>query len=352
MDENLREREVPSKSPATIAQYQNIYRRLEKRAEKETQCGTPVAPAQIARLFVKYEATWQAATARLYRAAIIYVFERLQSRGALGIPEARAALLARSCDEETARRLREQLREERRDAKRRSPRTATQKVKRFSKQDAEKLLEDLLRARSRWGRLAARWFFVGSLTGLRPAEWKDVRIGTDERGQEVLLVRNAKSTNGRAHSEYRTLSLAGLSDNQRAAVLVHVGTVRSCTSAGQFERLYDACRQIVRRKADALWPRRARHPSLYTARHMFAADAKAMFDQVTVAALMGHASAETAGKHYAPAWSGRGGLGVEPSKKDIQAVMRRNPDFPRKPGKAAANTAMERLVPTPKRYGR
>ncbi len=352
MAANLRERQSLSKSPATIERYWSIYRSLEKRAAKETsKPGTPVAAIQIARLFLRYEATWQAATARVYRAAIVYAFEQLEDEGDSAIPSARSVLLAEHPDEVTARRLQEQFREKRREAKRRSPRTASQKVKRFSKRDSKKLLEELLRSRGKWGCLAARWFFVGSLTGLRPSEWKNVRIGTDEKGQNVLLIRNAKNTNGRAHGEYRTLSLTGLSDHQRGAVLKHAAAVLSCASIGQFDRLYGACRQIVRRKADALWPQRARHPSLYTARHMFAADAKAMFDQVTVAALMGHASTASAGKHYAPAWSGRGGLGVEPSEKDIQAVMRRNPGF-QKSRKSATDTAAEQFVPAPRPFGR
>jgi hypothetical protein len=53
---------------------------------------------------------------------------------------------------------------------------------------------------------------------------------------------------------------------------------------------------------------------------MFAADIKGVFDHISVAAMMGHASIDTAGQHYAPAWSGRGGMAVEPSEQDVQAV--------------------------------
>ncbi len=346
MTEEVHPRESRSRSPTTVAQYRLIYRRLEKMAKTDVGLTWDAAqgPEQVARLFRKHEADWQAATARLYRAAIIYVFDQIESHGDVGIQKARRVLLTSNSSEETVSRLREQVREQRRDAKRRRPRTATQKVKRFSRKDTEELLKQLAGSRSTWGRPAARWFIAGYLTGLRPGEWQTARMHVDERGGFQLLVKNAKNTNDRAHSEHRTLSLTRLRDDQLRIIRLHLITVHTYASTGHFQDLYDACRQLVRRKADAIWPKRSRHPSLYTARHMFAADAKAMFDQVIVAALMGHASAETAGQHYAPAWSGRGGLGVEPSQKDINAVLHRNPGFRRRSSNSAEDTRVEEFV--------
>ncbi len=59
--------------------------------------------------------------------------------------------------------------------------------------------------------------------------------------------------------------------------------------------LQDRLRCVTRR----LWPRHKMYPSLYTARHMFAAAVKGSYSTVEVAAMMGHASSATATQHYA-----------------------------------------------------
>jgi integrase len=88
-------------------------------------------------------------------------------------------------------------------------------------------------------------------------------------------------------------------------------------------RLGDYMCKLTRR----LWPpegRRTRWPTLYSLRHQIAADAKQSGgSKAEVAALMGHASDETAGRHYGRRVSGQRRLKVQPSAADVATVRPR-----------------------------
>ena len=162
------------------------------------------------------------------------------------------------------------------------------------------------------------------MTGLRPCEWETAALETHHTMQHALVVQNAKATNGRAHGKTRTIVLTSFTKDQQKVLFTHLRNVTKQHDAGTFAEYYRNCRRCVERTADALWPQRPKHPTLYTARHMFSADAKSVFDKFKVAALMGHASIETAGNHYAQKWSGSGSLSVEPDEADVKAVMELN----------------------------
>ena len=91
-----------------------------------------------------------------------------------------------------------------------------------------------------------------------------------------------------------------------------------------YAALYRGARELIADVGRRVLCPRDRYPSLYTARHAFASSAKLTFPQHVVAALMGHASVDTAPRHYAAARFARGGrpLEVDPSPQDVQAVAR------------------------------
>jgi len=91
-----------------------------------------------------------------------------------------------------------------------------------------------------------------------------------------------------------------------------------------YRDLYNGVRNLIRVQARQVFVGRKQYPTLYTARHCFAARAKTTYNREEVAALMGHASIATAGRHYAAAGFARGGrpLDVEPTFADVQAVRR------------------------------
>lgn len=324
----------PSRSQSTLDLYDLIYARLQRgvrHAEGLDDEAIPT-PGQVAVYFVRREAQWQAATARLYRAALVYTFERVDRAGnltegqQLDLMRAHDLIYHRLYDEETSLRHREELRRVRRENRKKRPQTSTRKVKRFSKADASQLVSTLYGMQSRWGKVASCWFVAGSLTGLRPAEWQEARLVEEPDGRRLLVVSNAKNTNGRAHSPTRTIDVSGLKPAQWQVLMEHMKSVRLHLERGQFGKMYAECARCVRHTGKKLWPYRLKRPTLYTARHMFSADVKRSFDKAEVAALMGHASIDTAGQHYAPAWSGKGGLGVRPSEADVAAVKRLQPE--------------------------
>jgi hypothetical protein len=311
-----------SRTPETEYQYERIYRSFERKVRRQDQLApnAPVPPASIALYFNEHEGDWLSNTARLYRAAIVHVVKSKQEKGDEWAADALAVLSHVDDGEEERISRQDDLRRKRKELKKGKQRASRQKVKRFSREDTRMLVIELNNMRSPYAAKTAAWFIAGMLTGLRPSEWEFARFETNYQMAKVLVVENAKHTNGRAHSKTRRLPLAVSSDDQLRVIEAHMRSVWQSVEAGEFDRFYTNCRQVLRRAADKLWPARNKHPALYTARHMFAADAKQEFDKIAVAAMMGHASIETAGSHYAPAWSSSGGLAVEPSEEDIQAV--------------------------------
>lgn len=183
--------------------------------------------------------------------------------------------------------------------------TAARKAKTFYWVDLLRLLCEL---ESKNERVAAVWLRAGYITGLRPCEWRYARLEENR-----LVVRNAKNSNGRAHGETRTLLIESNQELRNIAALIFQLRLN-------YKSQYAHVRYAIRVAAMSIWPKRKLLPSLYTARHMFAAEAKKRLPKVDVAAMMGHATDRTAGQHYARRTTAKGGLVVRPSSVDIAAV--------------------------------
>lgn len=311
---------------ASKAQYRTHYFRLERMARKdlELDASDEVSPLQIAAMFIQREADWSEDTARAYRAALAFMFEELGTDEA---NDARQMIYHISEDGEWTIDMREKVKAERKKRQRVAPRTSAQKAKRLSMEDLDLLRAELHVSTSKYAGPTALWFMAGMLTGLRPTEWREAYIGNDSQGRKCLIVVNAKNTNGRAHGKLRTIVMAKMRAPDVQMIEDHVRSVQGFCNGDpeKFEEYYFGCRRLLSNVADRLWPRRLKHPTLYTARHMFAADVKNVFDSYGVAALMGHASTRTASSHYAPKWSTtNGGSSVEPSEGDLGRVVARN----------------------------
>jgi hypothetical protein len=296
--------------------YRRVVARLERHAAKLLAAGDmaeiPDRNVRVAIAYACLEPTVTEATARLYRAAILHLIEAEPGERDWDVlkiidPEPSASESDRQ-DELRARRAQNLQ----------TLRGAQQKAKWLSMADWTKLGEALGRSRSSWARPARHWITATLLTGLRPCEWRRAMLD----GASLVVV-NAKATNGRAHSQTRTIGLAKCDRTELAVVASFLDLVRSFGSDG-YKTLYDGVRDLICDVARETFPGRDRYPSLYTARHCFAARAKATYSKVEVAALMGHASTATAGRNYAPARHARGGrpLEAEPSANDIDAVRR------------------------------
>ncbi len=330
----------PSKTEDTLALYKRIFQRLKTFTKDDlARLGEPfsedvLTPFAVVHTFREREASWSKSTAKLYRVALAYCLTNIDSRDAYEASCWLRKVDADECidDERRIKREREhQAHAERVKRTRKErlaamaagderPRTSGQKAKRLSASDLSRLMDVLQRSCSKWGAITAIWIYAGYLTGLRPSEWATAKVGVDEKGRPVLIVSNGKATNGRAFGEHRHIALDKLSDRERSCIEAQVRTANEYETHHDFGVLYDGCRMLLHAITRRLWPNRTHHPTLYTARHMFASNAKQVFSKIEVAALMGHASQRTAALHYGKRRYANGGLNVHPSEADVIAV--------------------------------
>ncbi|HYD94744.1 MAG TPA: hypothetical protein VEC01_05410 [Noviherbaspirillum sp.] len=321
---DTKQQTLVTRTAQTEQRYRQLFAMFRKLAQQALDAGmadaTVPEPVRMVAIFLAREASWSAATARTYRASLVFGLQQLDDEA---VTQALEMLYHVGEDAEDRMRRQMSMQEERRQRKEGRPVGGQQKAKRFSKAQVNRLLAELHTSRSQWADATSDWFMAGALTGLRPCEWCRAEL-IDSDGLSALRVQNAKATNGRSHGPNRTILLADLDGWQRALIVRHLVRVQGYARQERFEKMYEACRQLIRDAADRVFPKDVRHPTLYTARHMFAASVKTMFSQAEVAALMGHASIETAGRHYAERWSASGVAGVRPSNGDVEAVLNRN----------------------------
>ncbi len=240
---------------------------------------------------------WSAATGRLYRAALVWRYERDGDLTAAG-----KAAKVRLCVEDPPLRL------------------AARKQKSLPITDLGALLVELRRVDTDTASAAADWLISGCIAGLRPCEWETVVF---DAGARLLTVSNAKATNGRAHGPTRTIGLTDVTDDELGAIAAHVARCQVAGAAGEFASLYNAVRKSVSRATSKLWPRRKRRPALYSARHQVSANLKASgWTLEEIAAVFGHASALTASVHYGRRQYGDRRASIRPSPADVEAVRR------------------------------
>jgi integrase len=213
-------------------------------------------------------------------------------------------------------------------------RTSALKHKAFPDEDFEKL-ENTVQSRAwRWGELLLSWLSVGLLTGLRPDEHLRARLVNGAEAapfRRALRVENGKNSNLRAHGEFRHLGLDRVPDTKVVALELHLANLhfevdRLAADEGlpaedAFKRLQANVSQLMYRAARITWPRRKHHVTLYSARHQFIADCKASgFSRAEIAALVGHATDDTAGKHYERKARGRPGVLVQPLQSEVARI--------------------------------
>lgn len=253
---------------------------------------------------VLHKPEWSRPTWRQYKAAAVYVLETHAEQGHAVAQEALETLLpidVEGCTTTTRK-------------------TSAQKLKKLPLRDYRAIHQWLSDHKGPWNADVQRWLAAGLLTGLRPREWGQC-VYTTRLGEDALVVRNAKATNQRAHGVERTVLLGGLSDEERAMIRAHVDRATEWAAADRFAHFYHGCAAGLSRASRALWPKRDRRATLYSARHQFSADAKASgLAPEELAALMGHAVDTTAGQHYGRKAAGMDMLRVRPDPQDVAKV--------------------------------
>jgi len=175
--------------------------------------------------------------------------------------------------------------------------TSSLKRKGVPKRDYEVLVAKLWNPirHGDFSKRAALWLMASMCTGLRPCEWEHASLSGD--GTSVTA-NNAKATNGRGTGVSRTVPISA---EDASVVRAHLESLAEMKAKGiTFDQMHERCSVALRRACRSIWgndPKR--RYALYSARHQFAANAKATKSHEEVAELLGHSSVRTARRHYA-----------------------------------------------------
>lgn len=182
-------------------------------------------------------------------------------------------------------------------------------------------------------RLAVMIMYSSIFFGLRPAEWFCAEFSADGR---ELIVTNAKfnPVTGRGFSTHRIILI---SDSMPEDVLEGTRWLLAEIEKLGYKKSHpsDIDRDLMESLANclsrvyentiksgmAVKSKKGHRCTMYTGRHQFSADAKkAGLSKQEVAALMGHASVDSAGQHYGKTRNGRNGIHVYPHPENVAAV--------------------------------
>jgi hypothetical protein len=339
-----------TKTAKTEEEYRKRYRGFVRMVSRDDFGGSQSPHPEVSEIhgrvvegFLTTRGEYSPASVRLNLAAIVFVLDESIAAGDLAAYEAKRTLLDRtdpvknryrSLSAAEALQAVEELKriseaQKARRAKLRSSRlpgnTSQQKAKVLTAEKINVLIGALLASRSKWASDTITWFRAGCLTGLRPNEWPESAI-VEFEGVTALRVRNGKFSNGRAPAEWRHLLLHKADAAHLEVIKAQVARANEIDARGGYAEWYHNCRQVLRLKATRLWPAAAKHPSLYSTRHVFAANAKSRLTQREVAAAMGHGSDVSSTRHYAPRKSAPGGFTADPSDLDLAVLQQRNGD--------------------------
>lgn len=200
-------------------------------------------------------------------------------------------------------------------------RTSSQKSKHLNFDDLRKLVKQSENLRGKWIKPALLWLIANIIVGLRPAEWRYAKLSISDE-EAVLIVENAKNTNGRSNGRVRTLNLAHITSNEMGLIRSQLNEAKShATDDLSWNQYYAGVRNAIYRMTREILPSKKTYPSLYTSRHQFAAESKSSgLSKIEIACLMGHAADDTAGSHYGKRKHGRGNCRVKAIKSEMATV--------------------------------
>lgn len=260
----------------TEAAYSYVAQRIVKKYLREKGL-EKVNEIDFMRWMEQHCATLEGATVRQYRSALSYYFEKI---GRHNLSTEVTTLKSGPKKED-----REKL-------------TSAKKRKTIPYEDLKSLLEEINRRKMKKKLLLQAFIACSLMTGLRPVEWNDARI-VDLDGTPALKVRNAKSTQGRSHGEFRHILLKQGYGEQDIATIKWL-TEQARGPREQWMKELERLRDVMRRLNEKLFPRRRTRYTLYTFRHQFIANLKKIrgYSPREIAALVGHGTDETANRHY------------------------------------------------------
>jgi hypothetical protein len=258
-----------TRTAETEASYRRRYHQLAKRARID-----PGNLKAMVKWFLAQDNQWVRSTISQYCAAI------------------RQALIDAGDSDEVRYQLARLAKE--RPAPREDGQKCTSACKRKSIPHAEfaALITHLISGRHPDNRLAARFLAHNVLLFLRPAEWPSASVSGN-----ILVIKNAKSTNGRSIGTERRRDLSDYSPNGVADLIHLLRTLpKTAVGAGGFHRLWERLNSRIARACKKI---RIRRVALYSTRQQGMANAKSWMSPAEIAASAGHKTTVTATSHYA-----------------------------------------------------
>ncbi len=188
-----------------------------------------------------------------------------------------------------------------------------------------------------WSKPTLAIFKAILATGLRPEEWQSAVLITESNERysvdkiPVLVVSNAKATNGRAHGEFRSLHLNDIDESDMLYIRIALqytnprsnkGWMTPGGKAKSWHEYYKYIRSHLYRVTSKLFPVATRRVTIYSCRHQFIANLKkAKYAKEEIAAMVGHGTDETATVHYGRAKFGRTRKGLPtPNAEEVSRV--------------------------------
>jgi len=302
-----------SKSSSTEADYvAQINRQLARCKRLHSEANPSSIPRLMVQDLLSRAFTLRTSTFRKYRAGLRYALSAARDK-------ASSDLTPRLADLFTAALL--ELESAQPTCLKRSNKTSAGKLKACPEPMFQSILNELKKnsGKSAFASPTAAAALLLFRGGFRPQELWNADIERIGPGAVSVQVENGKATNGRALGETRRVSLE-LGEEEMALALSWTGHIAALEKRYKPEKAMD---RLARYFTDAGQRalKRDKVPSFYTLRHQVAANMKsAGMTKAEVAAVLGHASDSTAGRHYARRVSGSGKSVVKPDALKVRLV--------------------------------
>ncbi|MQP68205.1 hypothetical protein GE253_23075 [Niveispirillum sp. SYP-B3756] len=267
---------APTRTEETARQYMTRAENIIRNITEKTGIDPMVEPMVIVTWLGDSRATISRSNFRMRKAALAHWLENARIHGA----DAALAALRTVPPDGTVRK---------------GTKTSAKKQKGLPTRDRDRLFDWLAKSENTWAPVVESFIRVGTLTGLRPIEWRTAAI-IDINGKPHLAIQNAKASNGRSNGLVRHQDLSELDVADLVLIEAHLNVLAAISD---WSKMIRNCRALLLRANNQLWPRRGQNVTLYSTRHQFSANAKLQLSRQGVAALMGHRSTRTASSHYA-----------------------------------------------------
>ena len=287
-----------AKSQANLLERGKLLLKRYKREEGLSLADTDLDPCLFVDWLTALRLFWKPSSWRLYKAAAFAVIERLPQNGR---DEAIARLTGSGRIETKARRQYKQSRAK-------DPKLSKDRAELILAGDYRKLITRLRKTSCAPSLIEPLedWLVAGLHTGVLPAEWPLVELekGLDRQGRRHVWLHVANAT---ATGVQRTLDISRYSDPTLSAIERMVNRSEQWAREGTTARHQSEVAKALDDICAEIFPDRRIRFSLFTVRHQFIANMKAVWrDEAVVSALIGQLIVKTGRAHYTKvraAWS-------------------------------------------------